>query len=319
MIAHGPVGTVVLDDEQIQRGDAAFLREADLRAPHHAGPRAADVVLLLSADAHHHRGAGLLREQRRNHHRHGAGALAAEPAAAVLADQDNVRRVDAQPARQRIQRARDALGRPVQEQLPVLPVRHRTAGLHRLMAGGLHDERFVDDQRRAPESSVEITVRPLFGRLPIGRPPSGASAKSRSVHFSVWILGRGGGPPLAPPGAGGAGNQTLPSVRPFAPDGRRLSTGSTTKGSASKSTSIFSIASAAVRSSTAASARIGSPWYNGSLVSAFSAPRRSGTSSAVRIALTPGVARADRVSMRRTRACGIGLSSSFVNSMPSAR
>jgi predicted MFS family arabinose efflux permease len=28
--------------------------------------------------------------------------------------------------------------------------------------------------------------------LPIGSPPSGASAKSWAVHFSVWIVGRGG-------------------------------------------------------------------------------------------------------------------------------
>jgi hypothetical protein len=55
------------------------------------------------------------------------------------------------------------------------------------------------------------------------------------------------------------------------------------------------------------------------LVNAFSAPFRSGRSSAVRIALTPGSASAPSVSMESTRACGIGLSSSLVKSMPSAR
>ena len=97
--------------------------------------------------------------------------------------------------------------------------------------------------------------------------------------------------------------------------------------------SILSIASAAVSSSTAATARIGSPWYSGSLVSAFSpcwlalitAPRSvtlsagAGRSSAVRIAFTPGIASAALASRCFTRACGIGLSSSLQNSMPSAR
>ena len=45
----------------------------------------------------------------------------------------------------------------------------------------------------------------------------------------------------------------------------------------------------------------------------------AGRSSAVRIAFTPGIASAALVSMRTTRACGIGLSSSFANSIPSAR
>ena len=48
-------------------------------------------------------------------------------------------------------------------------------------------------------------------------------------------------------------------------------------------------------------------------------PAAPGRSSAVRIALTPGIASAALASMRLTRACGIGLSSSFAKSMPSAR
>jgi hypothetical protein len=51
----------------------------------------------------------------------------------------------------------------------------------------------------------------------------------------------------------------LPCVRAFAPFGRRLSIGSTTKGSGSNSISIASIASAAIASLVAATARIGSP------------------------------------------------------------
>ena len=112
----------------------------------------------------------------------------------------------------------------------------------------------------------------------------------------------------------------LPSSRAFGPPGRRLSIGSSTKGSGSKSICTASTASAAVSSSTAAMARIGSPSYNGSLVRPASCgASASGRSSAVRIASTPGIAMAALVSMRRTRACGIGLTSSLVNSMPSAR
>ncbi len=64
--------------------------------------------------------------------------------------------------------------------------------------------------------------------------------------------------------------QTLPSTRGFIAPGRSEATGSTLWGSRSHLILIRSIASAAVSSSTAATARTGSPWYSGSLVSAFS-------------------------------------------------
>ena len=51
----------------------------------------------------------------------------------------------------------------------------------------------------------------------------------------------------------------LPWLRAFGPPGRRLSIGSSTKGSGSNSMSTASTAAAAVSSSTAAMARIGSP------------------------------------------------------------
>ncbi len=89
---------------------------------------------------------------------------------------------------------------------------------------------------------------------PSGSCPSGAVAKSSSVHFHDCSSGFDGVPAAA------AGRiQALPSVLGSGPPGRRLSTGSTTKGSGSNSTTIFSIASVAVSSSTAATARIGSP------------------------------------------------------------
>ena len=56
------VRTVVADDEHVDGGDPAFLREADFHAAMQAGARAADVMLFLAADAHHHRCADLLRK-----------------------------------------------------------------------------------------------------------------------------------------------------------------------------------------------------------------------------------------------------------------
>jgi len=44
-----------------------------------------------------------------------------------------------------------------------------------------------------------------------------------------------------------------------------------------------------------------------------------GKSSTVRIAFTPGIAAAARVSIRTTLACGIGLKSSLAKSIPSTR
>ncbi len=97
-------------------------------------------------------------------------------------------------------------------------------------------------------------------------------------------------------------------------------------------TSIFSIALAAVSSSTAATARIGSPSYSGSLVRPrslnalamipsprFAPATTGGRSSTVSTAFTPSIASARLASMRVTRACGMGLRSSFANSIPSAR
>src|ERR1019366_5836489 len=90
-------------------------------------------------------------------------------------------------------------------------------------------------------------------------------AKSPLVHFRTATSGgvTAGGFPGVGGGAGGR-THTLPSDLGFGPPGRRVASGSTTNGSGSKSILIFSIASAAVCSSTAATARIGSPWYNGS-------------------------------------------------------
>ena len=81
-----------------------------------------------------------------------------------------------------------------------------------------------------------------------------------------------------------------------------------------------SIAADAVCSSTAATARIGSPSYRGSLVRDVSPGAiASGTSSYVRMPSKPGSASAALESSERTRAWGIGLTSSLQKTMPSAR
>ena len=113
---------------------------------------------------------------------------------------------------------------------------------------------------------------------------------------------------------------TLPSVRAFGPPSRRLSSGSSTNGSGSRSTRIASTAAAAVVSSTAATARMGAPSYRGS---SDNAPSRvpcsgRGSSDALSMPSTPSIASALLVSTLRTRACGIGLSRSLAKAMPSA-
>ena len=127
-----------------------------------------------------------------------------------------------------IDRADDALRGAVQIELAVLPVRHRAARFHRMMAGGLHHER---SRRRRASALLKPASRSPNDHssvaLPIGMRPSAASAKSASVHFSR--LNRRPRR-LAGAGVAGARHQTLPSVRAFGPPGRRLSIGSTTKG-----------------------------------------------------------------------------------------
>jgi hypothetical protein len=75
--------------------------------------------------------------------------------------------------------------------------------------------------------------------------------------LSVSIAGGDGGWPWA----GGFGRpQMLPSSAGSGRQGGSVTSGSTTNGRCSQSMSICSIASVAVSSSTAAIARIGSPW-----------------------------------------------------------
>ena len=61
-IAGWLVRATVTDHEHIQRRDLTFLGKANLHPAEQAGTRAADVMLLLAADAQHDRSVGLLRQ-----------------------------------------------------------------------------------------------------------------------------------------------------------------------------------------------------------------------------------------------------------------
>ena len=147
----------VFDDEGIDCCHAAVLLESHLRPGLEAGTRAADVGLLFAGDPHHHRAAiELLREQGRDRHRLRARDLAAEPAARVLADDDDVARRDANPARDRRHGARHALRGAVQVKFAVLPVGHRRPRFERLVRGRLLIGRVFDDDGRLGEALLDI-------------------------------------------------------------------------------------------------------------------------------------------------------------------
>ncbi len=89
----------------------------------------------------------------------------------------------------------------------------------------------------------------------VGRRPALYSSTSASDHFFSIGSGSGGGwPGLAVPRF-----QTFPSTRAFIAPGSSEATGSTLNGNGSQEILIFSIASAAVSSSTAQTASTGSP------------------------------------------------------------
>ena len=147
-------------------------------------------VLFLAADAHLHRRARLLGKERRDDIRDRPRPLAPVTAAAVLADEHDVLRLDAQPAHHRHHRLHGALRRQVDEELAVLPVGHRRAALEALMAGVRRDERFVEDERRFLEAGLEVAVRPgRIGVLAHRQTARLYSSTSASVHFRSCTSG----------------------------------------------------------------------------------------------------------------------------------
>ena len=125
------------------------------------------------------------------------------------------------------------------ERLAVLPVRRlprRASGVWWLTFG---HERLVEDERRSLERGVHVAEAPLGPALPASA--DGRQRRRRgsaSVHLiSTTVIGeKGGGIGLPAP----LRIHTLPSVRAFGPPGLQAVNGSTTKGSASNSTTIFS-------------------------------------------------------------------------------
>jgi uncharacterized protein len=145
------------------------LEKPTLRPAQDARPRAADEGLFLAADAHHHRGIGLLREQRRNDQRDAARDLAAESAARIFADEDDLTAVDIQPTGDGRHCLDRALRAGVHVDLPVLPIRHRTARLERLVAGVRRNEGLIEDQRGLLETRVNVAIRPVIRPFPHGQ------------------------------------------------------------------------------------------------------------------------------------------------------
>ena len=240
------VGAGVLDDEQVDGGDAAVLAQSDLHPAEEVGPCPADVVLLLARDPHHHRQSELLRQQRRNRHRVRAGNLAAEAAAGVLAHDDDLRRIDTDPAGHRRHRLGDALRRAMEEELAVLPVGHRRPRLERLVPGGVGVEGLVEHQRGVAEAGLDVAVLPPCARLSQwehavaggGEHVGGPLHRGHlAVHERVALLA----------GVGAAGPQAGDRIDDERQRIRRPRV-------------IASMASAAVHSSTAATASTGSPW-----------------------------------------------------------
>ena len=200
------------------------------------GARAADVVLFLAADAHHHRRVGLLRQQRRNRHRHGAGAFAAEAAAAVLADEHDVRRRRCRPsspadrpcgrrsASSRADTACRSASRPSRCAFPSADGRWtaRRRSRRRRRAA------FLKPASRSPYDHSS-------GALPIGSAPSGADGEILVGPLQRLDLR----PRRRARRARRRRRRREPDVAfdaaPLAPPGRRLSTGSTTNGSGSRS------------------------------------------------------------------------------------
>src|SRR5579872_3357316 len=116
------VRAVVLDDENVQGGDTAVFGKPDLGPALEAGAARPVGVFLLARHAEHHGAAvGLLRQMAGERDQRISIALGAEAAAAILGDEDDVRRLDAEQARDLRQHERLALHRAVNVAFAVLP------------------------------------------------------------------------------------------------------------------------------------------------------------------------------------------------------
>ena len=139
-------GAAVSQGCKVESGDTAVGPEADPHPGLHARPRASEAILLGSRDPEHDRTVDLAGQQRRHQLDRAAGDLATESPAAVLADHDHIFHVQTELARDRLMGPYQALRGRVDEEPPVLPVRHRGAWLHRVMRERLVNDGLVEDQ-----------------------------------------------------------------------------------------------------------------------------------------------------------------------------
>ena len=237
-VAHLIVRAVVADHEHIERGDPAFLGEADLHPAVEAGTRAADVVLFLAADAHHDRRVRLLRQQRGNDQRDSAGDLAAESAAGVFADEDDVVGIDAQPARDRRNGLRGALRAACARRLcrsASTPSRVRVSRHWWLVFGVTK----VSSRTSAAflKPGVDIADRPFIGRLAHRQTAFLGVGEIRFGPLQL-LRPRAAAQPAGRPGTRGGGRAAPRRCLRFSHSGRPaadVTSGSTTNGSGSKS------------------------------------------------------------------------------------
>src|SRR2546428_2206792 len=96
-IADRLVRTGFVDDEHVERRDAAVSGESDFQPAVHPRTRAADVVPGLALDGHHPRRIQSLRPQRRDDCGDRTGRFTAETAPGVLADDHDVFLIEMQP------------------------------------------------------------------------------------------------------------------------------------------------------------------------------------------------------------------------------
>ena len=232
------VGTVVANHEHIERRDSAFFREADFHPAVKAGrARPMNVSssrlmrIMTGAFVFFASSAGIIIDD-------AAGDLAAEATAGVFADEHNFVRASIFSQRAMAGSGlRGALRAGSECRLcrsASKPSRCAFRGSDGWCSGVTNvssrtSAAFLNPASRSPK-------RPFVGRLAhrqVGHALS--SAKSASVHLSSVTTGGPGACALEP----AAASRRCHRVRGFGPPGRSVSSGSTTKGSGSKSISNF--------------------------------------------------------------------------------
>jgi len=134
----------------------------------------------------------------------------------------------------------------VQDALAALPVGEGRAGLHAVVGQAGGDEAFLDDQLGSLEAGLEIAIDPLLGGLAERQLVVARGGKVARLPFGGLQVDLRRRDVAVGAGIGAAGKQALQRVGGHGAN-------------CSKSILIASIASAAISSVSAATARIGSP------------------------------------------------------------